>query len=264
MTEFPSHPERRPAVVSGASSGIGEAVARALAAAGHPVALGARRTDRCAEIAREITAAGGEAIAIELDVANPGSVKDFVAESERALGDIEVFVSNAGFSVPALAVEADPEDFARAIEVNLLGAQRLVSLIAPKMVERRRGDIVFVTSESVHDPWPGIAPYVSSKWGLEGLARSMQMELEGTGVRTAIVRPGPTQTEMGTRWDLTNIGEVVDRFHHWGVFRHFNLMSPAIVAAVIVQIVGTARGAQVTLVDVQPEAPIKDEGGEPA
>ncbi|MGH2793776.1 MAG: SDR family oxidoreductase [Actinomycetota bacterium] len=259
---FPAHPQRRPAVVSGASSGIGEAVARALAAAGHPVALGARRVERCADIAREIAGAGGEAIAVELDVTDAGSVKDFVAEAERALGGIEVLVSNAGQSWPVLAVDATPEDFARAVEVNLLGAQRLVSLLAPKMVERRRGDIVFVTSESVHDPWPGIAPYVSSKWGLEGLARAMQRELEGTGVRTSIVRPGPTLTEMGTRWELDNIGEIVDRFHHWGVFRHGNLMTGADVAAVIAHIVATRRGAHVTLVDLQPEAPIKNEGGE--
>lgn len=259
---FPAHPERRPAVVSGASSGIGEAAARALAAAGHPVALGARRVDRCSEIVREITAAGGEGIALGLDVADPGSVEDFVGEAERALGDIEVLVSNAGMSWPALAVDTSPEDFARAVEVNLLGAQRLVSLLAPKMVERRRGDIVFVTSESVHDPWPGIAAYVASKWGLEGLARAMQRELEGTGVRTAIVRPGPTLTEMGMRWPMDNIGEVVDRFHHWGVFRHENLMSAADVGTVIAQIVAMPRGAQVTLVDVQPEAPIRSEGGE--
>jgi NADP-dependent 3-hydroxy acid dehydrogenase YdfG len=257
---FPAHPERRPAIVTGASSGIGEATARALAAAGHPVALGARRVDRCAEIVSDITEAGGEAVALELDVTDAGSVKAFVAETERALGDIEVFVSNAGQSWPALAVETDPEDFARAVEINLLGAQRVVSLVAPRMVERHRGDIVFVTSESVHDPWPGIAPYVSSKWGLEGLARAMQRELEGSGVRTSIVRPGPTLTEMGTRWDLTDIGEVVDRFHHWGVFRHGNLMSPATVATVIAQIVATPRGAQVTLVDLQPEAPIRTEG----
>ncbi|HJR19102.1 MAG TPA: SDR family NAD(P)-dependent oxidoreductase, partial [Actinomycetota bacterium] len=198
----------------------------------------------------------------ELDVTDAGSVKDFVAEAERALGGIEVLVSNAGQSWPVLAVDATAEDFARAVEVNLLGAQRLVSLLAPKMVERRRGDIVFVTSESVHDPWPGIAPYVSSKWGLEGLARAMQRELEGTGVRTSIVRPGPTLTEMGTRWELDNIGEIVDRFHHWGVFRHGNLMTGADVAAVIAHIVATPRGAHVTLVDLQPEAPIKTEGGE--
>lgn len=260
---FPAHPERRPAVVTGASSGIGAAAARALAAAGHPVALGARRVERCAEIVRRITEAGGEAVAVELDVTDPGSVKEFVGEAERALGDIEVLVSNAGASWPGLAVETDPEDFARTIEINLLGAQRVASLIVPKMVERRRGDIVFLTSESVRDPWPGVAAYVSSKWGLEGFARTMQMELEGTGVRVGIVRPGPTLTEMGTNWELEKPEEIVERFRHWGVFRHWNLLSPTDVAAVVAQIVSTPRGVQVIAVDLQPEAPIEDEGGEP-
>jgi len=254
---FPAHPERRPAVITGASSGIGEAVARALAGAGHPVVLGARRLDRCAEIVREIERDGGEAHALQLDVADERSTKDFVAGAVAAVGAIEIFISNAGESWPGTAVETVPEDFARTVEINLLGAQRLVSMIAPAMVERGRGDIVFVTSDSVRVPWPGVASYVSSKWGLEGLARVMQMELEGSGVRTSIVRPGPTLTEMGTRWDPNEIESMVGQFKKWGVLRHGHLLRPDAVAAAVAYIVGAPRGTHITLVDLQPE------GGQP-
>jgi NADP-dependent 3-hydroxy acid dehydrogenase YdfG len=259
MTRFEPHPARRPALVTGASSGIGEATARALAGAGHPVVLGARRLERCERIAEEIEGDGGTAVAVLLDVADEGSIKDFAAAASKALGAVEVLVSNAGESLQGTALETDPGEFARQIQVNLVGAQRLVSLIAPAMVERRRGDIVFVTSDSVRNPWPGVAAYVSSKWGLEGLARAMQMELEGTGVRTSIVRPGPTLTEMGSRWDPARLPRMVDAFKKWGVLRHQNLLAPEDVARVIVDIVSLPRGAHITSVDLQPEAP-PDEG----
>jgi len=254
-----AHPDRRPAVVTGASSGIGAATARALAVAGFPVALGARRVDRCEAIANEIRAAGGESVALRLDLADAGSVKDFVAAAEAAIGPIEVVVSNAGISAPQQALDVSPEDFARALEVNVLGAHRLVSRLATSMVERRRGDIVFVSSDAVPQPRPGMSSYVASKWGLEGLARTMQMELEGTGVRTSIVRPGHTLTEMAADWGEAAIRQTLAEHKRWGLMRHRGLLKPEDVARVIVQVVSMPRGAHIASVDVQPEAPL--EGG---
>ena len=97
------------------------------------------------------------------------------------------------------------------LRVNLGGAHRLVRAFGPGMVERRRGDIVFVTSDVVAHPGPRMAAYVTSKWGLEGFVRALQMELEGTGVRATIVRPGPTLTGMGMDWDPEVTGEVLGR-----------------------------------------------------
>lgn len=252
-----------PAVVTGASSGIGEAAARALAAAGHPVALGARRVDRCEAIAAEITKAHGVAVGLRLDLADAGSVKDFAAAAESALGPIEVLVSNAGDSTLGTGMDVPPDLFARQLEVNLLGAQRLVSLIAPSMVERGRGDIVFVSTDAVPQPRPGMASYVSSKWALEGLARTMQMELEGSGVRVSIVRPGHTLTEMGSRWDPSVVQEFIGELKRWGLMRHRGLLRPDDVASVVVHVVSMPRGAHITAVDVQPEAPTKKPEGGP-
>lgn len=259
MKDFGPHPPRRPAVVTGASSGIGEATARALALAGHPVVLAARRVERCDSTAAELTAQGMEAVAIRLDLSDDASIKEFAAAAVDVFGPTEVLVSNAGESLQGTAVETDPDAFARQIEVNLLGAQRLIGLIAPAMVSRKRGDIVFVTSDSVRAPWPGVAAYVASKWGLEGLARAMQMELEGTGVRTSIIRPGPTLTEMGSQWDASLLPRMVDQFKRWGVLRHRNLLRPEHVARVVLDIVSMPPGAHITAVDLQPEAP-HDEG----
>jgi NADP-dependent 3-hydroxy acid dehydrogenase YdfG len=255
-----AHPERRPAVITGASAGIGEATARALGAAGYPVVLGARRVERCERIATEIAAAGGEAAAARLDLADEASIKDFAAAAEDAVGPVEIVVSNAGVSSPGAGVEADPSSFARQVEINLLGAQRLIGLLAPPMVERRRGDIVVVTSDAVTAPRPQLAGYVSSKWGLEGLARALQMEMEGSGVRVSIVRPGHTLTEMANDWGVETIGEMMREFKRWGLVRHRGLLLPADVARVVVQIVSMPRGTHITAVDVHPEAPV--EGGD--
>lgn len=255
--------DQGPAVVTGASSGIGEATARALGAAGHPVALGARRVDRCEAIATEIVAAGGRAVGLALDLTDPLSAKDFAAAAENAFGSIEVVVSNAGDVTLGTGVEMSPDEFARQLEVNLIGAQRLVSLIAPGMVDRQRGDIVFVTTDAVAEPRPRMASYVAAKSGLEGLARTMQLELEGSGVRVSIVRPGHTLTEMGSTWEPSQVKDFIGELKRWGLMRHRGLLRPDDVARVIVQVVSMPRGAHITAVDVQPEAPVKKPEGGP-
>jgi NADP-dependent 3-hydroxy acid dehydrogenase YdfG len=256
MARFESHPERRPAVVTGASSGIGAATARALAAAGHPVVLGARRLQRCQALAAEINAEGGEATALRLDVSDNASINEFAAAAELAVGHIEVLVANAGDTALGTAVDTAPEAFAAQVAVNLLGAQALIAAIVSTMVERRRGDVVVVSSDIVREPRPGMAPYMAAKWGLEGLARAMQMELEGSGVRASIVRPGPTMTEMGHGWDPDQFASTVDAWVKWGVARHDSFMRPEDVARAVLAVVSMPRGAHITLLEVEPEGPV--------
>jgi NADP-dependent 3-hydroxy acid dehydrogenase YdfG len=255
MPRFEPHPERRPAVVTGASSGIGAATAQALAAAGHPVALGARRLDRCEQIAAEIRKSGGEAAAVRLDLADEGSIKDFAAAAEAAVGAIEVLVSNAGDTQLGHGVDMPVADFAQQVEVNLLGGRHLVSLIAPGMIERHRGDLVFVTTDGLDKPRPGMAAYLTAKFGLEGYARVLQLELEGTGVRTSIVRPGPTGSEMGSNWDPEALAPLLDEWARWGMTRHDCFLRPSDVASTIASIVAMPRGSHITQLEVQPEAP---------
>jgi NADP-dependent 3-hydroxy acid dehydrogenase YdfG len=252
---FQPHPPRRVTAVSGASSGIGEASARALAAAGFPVVLGARRVARCEAIAAEIRDAGGEATAVGLDVRDAGSVKDFAA----AAGEVDVLVSSAGDVQLHTAHDTDIGDFTGQLDLNLVGAQRLISQFVPPMVERGRGDVVLISSDAVRLPRPKMAAYVASKWALEGVARTMQMELEGTGVRTSIVRPGPTLTGMGSTWTEEMLQPAIEAWLQWGLARHDNFLQPAHVAAAVVAVVSMPRGAHVTLVEVEPEGPIRKE-----
>lgn len=256
MARFAPHPERRPALVTGASSGIGAATAQVLAAAGHPVVLAARRMERCEALAEAITKAGGEAVAVRLDVSEAASVESAVAAAGDAFGPIEVLVSNAGDASPGTAVDTPPESFARTIGVNLLGAQRLVSLVVSEMIGRRRGDVVFVTSETVRAPRPGTSAYVTSKWALEGFARAMQLELEGSGVRASIVRPGQTRTEMGMDWDTEVTTRIIETCISFGLARHPHFLPPKAVARAVLTIVSAPRGTHLSLIEVQPEAPV--------
>ena len=256
MPRFDPHPERRAAVVTGASSGHGLATGHALAAAGHPVVLGARRIERLEEAAAKIVADGGEAIGLPLDLTDDASIDAFADAAQERMGPIEIVVSNAGDVLPATALGVDPDDFVRQVQVNVLGAHRLVNHLGPAMVERQRGDIVFITSDVVRVPRTYMAAYVTSKNALEGLARAMQMELEGTGVRVGIVRPGPSSTEQGTSWSEDIVNEVIGDWERWGVLRHHGGLRGQDVARVVLAVVSTPRGTHLTLVEVEPEAPV--------
>ncbi|MCA2226205.1 SDR family oxidoreductase [Nonomuraea aurantiaca] len=257
MPRFAPHPERRPALVAGASSGIGAATATLLAAAGHPVALGARRVDRCEQIATAIREKGGQAVALPLDVSDSDSVKAYVAAAADAFGDAEIVVSGAGDLSAERVHELDSAAFAAQLQVHLVGAHRLVSQVVPGMVARARGDIVFVSSDVVPSPRPRMGAYVAAKNGIEGMARAMRMELEGSGVRVSVVRPGPTMTGMGTTWDAETTTAVLEDWAAWGLARHPYFLKPEQVAEVIVTVATAPRGVHLTLVEVQPERAVQ-------
>ena len=251
------HPERRPAVVTGASSGIGAATALALAALGHPVALGARRADRLEELAGRIRGEGGEASVHALDLTDDESVEAFAERARADLGDIEVVVSNAGLVQPGTTYQVGTAQFAHELDLNIVGAQRLARSFVPGMVERQRGDIVFVSSDVAVRARPFMSSYAAGKWGLEGLVHAMQMELEGTGVRASIVRPGPTQSEMGSAWSDEDAAFVITQWVRFGLARHPRLLKASALADAIATIVSAPRGVHLNLVEVTPEASVE-------
>jgi short-subunit dehydrogenase len=124
------------------------------------------------------------------------------------------------------------------------------------MVRRQRGDVVIVSSEVALEPRTHMAAYVASKAGLEGFARAMAMECEGTGVRVGIVRPGPSSTEQGTTWDVDTINTVVASWDHWGLLRHDGAIRPAEMAQAVVSMVAVPKGTRWAVLEVQPEAPV--------
>jgi len=252
---FPPHPGRRPAIVTGASSGIGASTARLLGAAGHPVVLGARRVERCEAEAEAIRHAGGEAVALHLDMSDAASVGAFVTAAIEAYGEIDIVVSNAGDVVPGTSVGTDPDTFAQDVTVNFLGPQRLFNALVPPMVARGRGDVVLVSSSILRVPVPGMAAYATAKAGLDNLGRVMRMELEGTGVRVSTVRPGPTLSGMGMTWDPALVEASIATWVERGLIHGQHYLTPDDVAAVIVMVATAPKGVHLALVEVEPEAP---------
>lgn len=261
MPRFEPHPERRPAVIAGASSGIGAATATELAARGFPVALGARRVDRCEELAARIRAGGGEAVALPLDVTDPDSVTSFIDRAGAELGDIEVLVAGAGDTFFGRLHETGTEDFEAQLQIHLIGANRLATAVLPGMVGRRRGDVVFIGSDVALRQRPHMGGYGAAKAGLLAMVTNLQMELEGTGVRAAIVHPGPTQTGMGWNLPPETIAPALEDWAKWGQARHSYFLRAADLARAVAFVVQSPRGGFVVSMEIQPEAPLSDAPG---
>ncbi|MCB0923599.1 MAG: SDR family oxidoreductase [Mycobacterium sp.] len=256
MPRFDPHPQRRPALIAGASSGIGAATAGTLADRGFPVALGARRVQKCEELAATIRSAGGEAVAFPLDVTDADSVDEFVRRATEALGDIEVLVAGAGDTHFGRLYETSTVDFESQIQVHLIGANRLAAAVLPGMVRRQRGDVIFIGSDVALRQRPHMGAYGAAKAGLLAMVTNLQMELEGTGVRASVVHPGPTQTEMGWGLPPDAIAAALEDWARWGQARHSYFLRAADLARAVAFVVETPRGGFVTSIEMQPEAPL--------
>jgi NAD(P)-dependent dehydrogenase (short-subunit alcohol dehydrogenase family) len=247
---------RRTALVTGASAGIGAAIARALGELGWTVALGARRRERLEQVAKDVEAAGGCAFNHELDVSEPASVERFFAALEGAIGPADVVVNNAGINVPGLFHEADPADLEREVRTNLLGPMFVCRRALPGMIARGRGgDLVFISSHATRDHRPAQAAYGASKAGLEHLARTLGLELEGTGIRSTIIQVGATRSEFAVDWQPDKIIDLLKYWKRFGVQRHLAMMPAESVARAVVLAVTTPRGTHLGTIEVQPEAP---------
>ncbi|UZF55068.1 SDR family oxidoreductase [Gordonia polyisoprenivorans] len=253
---FLPHPARRPVLVAGASSGIGAATAEWLAAQGHPVALAARRVDRLQELADKITTAGGEAVAVPLDVTDEASVLECVAKSQAAIGDLEIVVAGAGDLAVGLSYEISPVEFADQINIHLTGAYRLYRAVIGGMIERTRGDFVFIGSDVALHPRPWSSAYVAAKSGIDGLVATIQLELEGTGVRAGVVRPGQTLTGMGMNLDQKTTENMLNDWIMHGLARHGNFLAPEHIAQAVAAMVAMPRGAHMRAVEVEAEGAI--------
>ena len=195
----------RVALVTGASSGLGKRFARILAASGAKVALAARRVDRLTTLADEITAAGGTAAAIAMDVTDEASVIAGFDAAEKALGPIDTVIANAGMNSRGLSTEISVEDFDQVMAINVRGAFLTAREGARRMMaagsrETGRGRLVLVASIGAVKVLPGLAPYCASKAAVAMLGKSMARELANRGINVNVVCPGYIETELTADW----------------------------------------------------------------
>ena len=184
----------RVALVSGASSGLGLAIARVLAEEGAEVAMMARRTELLADEASSIVAKGGRAFPIAGDVRDTAAVERAARETERQLGPIDILVANAGGPPPTTFADTDESQYREALELNLLGSIRLAQACVPGMRQRRRGRVIFLTSIAAKQPMAGLLLSNTARAGLLGFAKTLATECAPDNVLVNTVLPGHFDT----------------------------------------------------------------------
>jgi NADP-dependent 3-hydroxy acid dehydrogenase YdfG len=184
------------ALVTGASSGIGESTAEQLADAGAKVALVARRKDRIDALAEKINGAGSTAIAIAADISDEQTANEAVQRTNAELGGLDFLINNAGVMLLGPVAGADTEEWRRMIDVNLLGLLYCTHAALPIMGEAGSGHIVNVSSVAGRTASLGSAVYNMTKWGVVGFSEGLRQEVLHANVRVTIIEPGFVETEL--------------------------------------------------------------------
>ncbi len=197
MAELARSPSGRPvALVTGASSGIGAALAREAAKDGHDLVLVARRREPMQALAAELKAAGAESSIIVADLGKPGAAAALMQDIDARRIAIDTLINNAGLGETAQFDRSDPERIAAMLQVNIVALTEITRLVLPRMVASRRGRIMLLASTSAFQPGPEMAVYYASKAYVLSFGQAIAYELRGTGVTVTTLCPGPTTTEF--------------------------------------------------------------------
>jgi len=183
-------------VITGASSGLGEATARLLSSQGASVVLGARRADRLQSLAEALTDAGGKAIALPTDVTQPDQVQALVDAAVQAHGRIDVMINNAGLMPQALLERLQIGEWDRMIDVNIKGVLYGIAAALPYMQKQKAGHFINVSSVAGHKVGPGFAVYAATKFAVRALSEGLRQEVKPYNIRTTVISPGAVATEL--------------------------------------------------------------------
>ncbi len=183
-------------LITGATSGIGQAAALALGAQGGRLALGARRAEALEDVAREVRSRGGEALAIQTDVTDRSQVEHLVQETLAAWGRIDVLISNAGQYIRAAVLEMTLPDLQRSMAVNFYGHVHAVQAVLPAMLQQGSGHIILISTMDAKKGVPPDAPYVSAKYALSGFGEVLRQEMRPRGIAVTTLFPGRVDTPM--------------------------------------------------------------------
>ena len=235
------------ALVTGASSGIGEGTALALAAAGVSVAVSGRRKERLDDLVRRIEAAGGTALALPGDVAVEEQASKSVADTIARFGRIDILVNSAGVNEAGGIENLPLEQWHRVIDINLMGTIYTSRAAFPQMKAQGAGDIVNISSTAGRRSGFQFAAYATSKFGVTGFTEALRQEGGSAGIRVAIVEPGATGTEIAE--------SITDPKWRAAIHQHChndNAMETQDIVDAIMLIVSLPRRANVTRILIQP------------
>jgi len=188
--------EGKVVVITGASSGLGEAAARLLAGEGAAVVLGARRADRLQALAGELAGRGGRALAVETDVTDRGQVSRLVDAAVTTYGRVDVMLNNAGLMPSSPLERLKVDDWDRMIDVNIKGVLYGIAAALPHMQRQRSGHIINVSSVAGHKVRAGAAVYAATKHAVRALSEGLRQEVKRYNIRTTVISPGAVDSEL--------------------------------------------------------------------
>ena len=198
------------ALVTGASGGLGLHFARTLSGAGAKVALAARRREQLEANVASIASAGGEAMAVAMDVTDPQSVERAIAEIAESLGPATIVVNNSGIAVPGTALDVDPDGWDRVMDTNVKGAWLVSRAAAKRMIEAKlEGSIVNIASILGFRVAGQVAPYATSKAGLLHLTRALAFEWARHRIRVNAIAPGYIETDINREFFASDAGKAL-------------------------------------------------------
>jgi len=205
--------EGKVVVITGASSGLGEAAARLLAAEGAAVVLGARRLERIRSLADELSGAGGKALAIATDVTDRDQVKALVDAAVETYGRVDVMINNAGLMPHSPLERLKVDEWDRMIDVNIKGVLYGIAAALPHMQQQKSGHIINVSSVAGHKVLPAGAVYSATKHAVRALSEGLRQEVKAYNIRTTVISPGAVATELPNSITEPDISESMHKFY---------------------------------------------------
>ena len=238
----------RVAVVTGASSGVGAAVARALAPEGAHVALAARRQDALLDVQAGLNRWGGEvkSLVAATDVTDREQVKSLVARTEEELGPVDILVNCAGVMYYSLMKNLHEDDWERTVDVLCKGMLNCVGAVLGGMLNRGRGHIVTISSDAGRKVFPGLAVYSGGKFFVEAVSQGLRLEVAGTGLKVTTIQPGNVATDLLA---LSHDTEAVERY---GQLSGARILDPEDVAATVVHALKQPEHVAINEILVEP------------
>lgn len=205
--------ENKVVVITGASSGLGEATARLLSAQGALVVLGARRADRIQALAGALTTGGGKAIAVTTDVTRREQVQNLVDAAVAAYGRVDVMINNAGLMPQSPLDRLKVDEWDRMIDVNIKGVLYGIAAVLPVMKRQKGGHIINVSSVAGHKVRAGGAVYAATKFAVRALSEGLRQEVKPYDIRTTVISPGAVATELPDSISEPDIAEGFHKFY---------------------------------------------------
>lgn len=205
--------EGKVVVVTGASSGLGEATARYLSARGARLVLGARRVERIQTLAADLASNGGQAVAVATDVTRHEDVKALVDTAVRTFGRVDVMINNAGLMPHSPLDRLKIEDWDRTIDVNIKGVLYGIAAALPYMKDQKSGHIINVSSVAGRTVRPGSAVYAATKSAVLMLSEGLRQEVKPYDIRTTVISPGAVATELPSSVTEPDVAGFISRFY---------------------------------------------------